>query len=822
MNVRFCHVVLLWAGLVLTVSVFAAPVTYDVILNGKTVEVETDDSVPFSLSVQKKVPADSDGDGILDPDDECPNDPENKCHEPVPVDTDGDGILDTDDECPNDPTNRCNEPDPTPADRDGDGIADAVDTCPDDPENKCNIAHPDDPEKQLEHMAAMDLVRRSEATVFLDGEWTSDKTNEDDIGYIDAGKTVTLSGPAVIKNLGVEGTLQLNAGTVLRVDTGIGHATAKLIIGSKENPITADNPVIVRWRDTGPLDPERDFYCLGRGFVWHGLVEINGVPVPRPKKGGSIDISKYPVRFESENWQDIDRRGHFMLMHKPGQYISGLLCYRMGRTDKEFPVTDPVLGDMETRNNPRGRYPWHFHLGGLEVPSFVYGSAVVDSPGWGLTVHGSNVRIEGYAASFIKGAGLVAETGIEAGWFKDFYISDITGSERRVEVEQGGREIPGLKDDWAVNGHGVWVQGGGNVLIKHGVIERCAADGLVVMGLGFESLLMPLKYVDPAFPNLRNSNMTYPWGGPFIRPGDIPVRIEDVDISECDLVYKKNYGRGLVIWSNCNPSWHNYERGLVKDVRLDKCFALSGYSNRTTYVNLTAIGDINNPIPSAAFGHTGRTFDIELINPIFTGWDIGYQAPTDGTNLVRLDPGVGRLQNIINIIVTNKINPDRPPGRTLDIQIPKECIFELPEGVDVTRPVNFNGPLPIVHGRYDVCLVPVHIWFDIRNTTQPNPWWPNLFDASKTFFVPDRITYNGRRLVYEEWCRDYKLPGMIPAEIRDKYPTSGELYDETGAALFQRVPVNGEPSVPLIHGRYYDDPVHVLDSPVVPSFDTAL
>lgn len=51
---------------------------------------------------------DSDGDGIPDSTDECPNDATNTCNDPI--DTDGDGIPDATDECPNDPTNTCNDP----------------------------------------------------------------------------------------------------------------------------------------------------------------------------------------------------------------------------------------------------------------------------------------------------------------------------------------------------------------------------------------------------------------------------------------------------------------------------------------------------------------------------------------------------------------------------------------------------------------------------------------------------------------------------------------------------------------------------------------
>ena len=89
-------------------------------------------------------PKDSDGDGIPDDQDKCPNAPEDKdgfqdadgCPDP---DNDGDGIPDVSDKCPMEPEDKdgfqdadgCPDPD-----NDGDGIADTADKCPNEPEDK--------------------------------------------------------------------------------------------------------------------------------------------------------------------------------------------------------------------------------------------------------------------------------------------------------------------------------------------------------------------------------------------------------------------------------------------------------------------------------------------------------------------------------------------------------------------------------------------------------------------------------------------------------------------------------------------------------------
>jgi hypothetical protein len=87
---------------------------------------------------------DSDGDGIPDSLDKCPNEPEDKdgfddqdgCPDP---DNDHDGIPDALDKCPIDPEDKdgFQDDDGCPdKDNDGDGIPDALDKCPNEPEDK--------------------------------------------------------------------------------------------------------------------------------------------------------------------------------------------------------------------------------------------------------------------------------------------------------------------------------------------------------------------------------------------------------------------------------------------------------------------------------------------------------------------------------------------------------------------------------------------------------------------------------------------------------------------------------------------------------------
>lgn len=79
---------------------------------------------------------DSDGDGISDKDDECPNLAGLIANRGCPgSDGDNDGIIDDQDECPNEPGSVTAKGCP---DRDGDGVPDKTDACPDKKGNKPN------------------------------------------------------------------------------------------------------------------------------------------------------------------------------------------------------------------------------------------------------------------------------------------------------------------------------------------------------------------------------------------------------------------------------------------------------------------------------------------------------------------------------------------------------------------------------------------------------------------------------------------------------------------------------------------------------------
>lgn len=87
----------------------------------------------IGMDEEKQPPKDSDGDGITDNRDKCPDQAANTPDGCPPKDTDGDGVTDDRDKCP---SQAANTPDGCPPkDTDGDGVTDDRDKCPDQPAN---------------------------------------------------------------------------------------------------------------------------------------------------------------------------------------------------------------------------------------------------------------------------------------------------------------------------------------------------------------------------------------------------------------------------------------------------------------------------------------------------------------------------------------------------------------------------------------------------------------------------------------------------------------------------------------------------------------
>ena len=129
--------------------------------------VDASDACPetFGLAEFQGCP-DTDGDGIADKDDACPDVKGPKELNGCP-DTDGDGIADKDDKCPDVKGPKENKGCPWP-DKDGDGILDKDDKCPDEPGTVANNGCPEMSEAVIKSLSdyAKTILFESGKTTF--------------------------------------------------------------------------------------------------------------------------------------------------------------------------------------------------------------------------------------------------------------------------------------------------------------------------------------------------------------------------------------------------------------------------------------------------------------------------------------------------------------------------------------------------------------------------------------------------------------------------------------------------------------------------------
>lgn len=85
-----------------------------------------------SAPMPEPVELDSDGDGVMDGSDQCPNTPSGAAVDAVgcPLDTDGDGVFDHRDQCAATPAGTAVDAVGCPLDSDSDGVLDNADQCP--------------------------------------------------------------------------------------------------------------------------------------------------------------------------------------------------------------------------------------------------------------------------------------------------------------------------------------------------------------------------------------------------------------------------------------------------------------------------------------------------------------------------------------------------------------------------------------------------------------------------------------------------------------------------------------------------------------------
>jgi hypothetical protein len=516
------------------------------------------------------------------------------------------------------------------------------------------------------------------------------------------------------------------------------------------------------------------------------------------------NVSRNAV-FESENVVDVAHRGHVMFMHSANVHVDSAGFYGLGRTDKRTLIDDPVLvpdtdhpgqmtTDVLTTNinpdhpelghrvlvpvvdahgkpvtdangvvqlqiartglNPRGRYAVHFHRTGTgSAAATITGSAVVDTPGWGIVNHSSNVDVSNNVVFNAVGAAYVTEAGDEIGSFDHNIAIHSQGSGDGIESRQ-------QVQDFGHQGDGFWLQGG-NVSVTNNVVSGQRHSGYVFFPVGLNQKGLGVATISGA--NLAS----YPWADPTkdYAVGDVPLKEFKGNVAFAS-------GDGFESWFSLLNAKHT-SRTVVEDF---KVFDTNGtgvfdpYTNDLTFKNVELTGNLANP-GGTAFNRNDVTRNIIYDHVHAEGWNIGINAPVNGKNQIL----GGTFNDLRNIYITTANSRDRVVA--IDDAGPGDAVVFRD---NLTKKVN---------GQF----VPREQW-DIYLQTNYNPMENDI----TRIFNPDIIrmglvTHNGAQVYYNEQAADFipfptvasggapAAAAFVPAELRDK--TNKQLFAQYGLAI---------------------------------------
>jgi hypothetical protein len=220
-------------------------------------------------------------------------------------------------------------------------------------------------------------------------------------------------------------------------------------------------------------------------------------------------------------------RGHLMFMHNLNVDLKYVEANNLGRTDKSIILDDWDFSDLDAKQNtgqpvpnggknPRGRYSFHFHRGGLDEsvfpakpitplpnPAIVEGCVVNTDPGWGYVNHSARVNFIRNVSYNVVGGAFNTEAGNETGAFiENIAIRTINPQNPILKAPRprnsylnGGptqalSDIREHRQDFAWQGDGFWLHGTG-VTVKGNIVAGCTGhayvywtDGLIEKGMG--------------------------------------------------------------------------------------------------------------------------------------------------------------------------------------------------------------------------------------------------------------------------------------------------------------------------------------------------
>ncbi len=527
-----------------------------------------------------------------------------------------------------------------------------------------------------------------------------------------------------------------------------------------------------------------------------------GLKYDHPVMSGYVADVTRNATFESQNVTDIGQRGHVMFMHNDDVHVDAAGFYGLGRTDKSIPINDPVLSPdpdhpgqftldkidpttgkrvmtpmldsngqpvvvngvtqmqpVRTGLNPRGRYAVHFHRTGIDEgddPATIADSAVVDTPGWGIVNHSSNVNVDGNVVFNAVGAAYATEAGDEIGRFDGNIAIHSQGS---GGVSDGRSNV----QDFGHEGNGFWLQGG-NVSVTNNIVAGQRSAGFVFYPVGLNQAGLGVTTIPVE--DLVNPAWALP-GQTTINVGQVPLRKFKGNIA-----FASYEGLAIRYTMQGVTGEHADQRNLIEDFTTfdDSAYGISTfYTSRLVLKNVNVIGNEDNP-----HGYGILTSNVTS-NIIFdhvhaVGWDVGIDAPTKGVNEI--------IGGYFNDITGIQIQSENADGRTIKITGNTDAAGNL----DPSQP-QFGTLSAAALGTRKQLGISLNSGSNVAGSDITS-----LFNQSQ--LRPGTVTVDGQQLYDGKQASSYKpfdsstpggVPSYVPAELVDL--TNQQLFDNYGLAI---------------------------------------
>jgi hypothetical protein len=452
--------------------------------------------------------------------------------------------------------------------------------------------------------------------------------------------------------------------------------------------------------------------------------------------------------------------------------------------------------------NPRGRYAVHLHRTGTDPGSTqasIFDSAVVDSPGWGIVNHSSNVDVEQNVVYNALGAAYVTEAGDELGQF----VGNIA-----IHGQGAGGGIEDRKEigDFGQLGDGFWLQGG-NVTLTNNIATGMRHSGYVFFPVGLDQKGLGVTQIafntlDPkvqAAMLIANIDLqaklnataaataaaaaAIPPGTPpppvMVADGDVPLRGFTGNVAAAD-------GDGFESWFSLlnfsdatlgkiasaaaslpTPAPIPQLQSVVSNFSVWNSGGglFDPYTNSLKFQNVKVLGNLKS-LYGTAFNRNDVTRNISYVDLDVRGWTTAINMPVNGAyNLVQ----GGTYDNAKDLLITTANS-----NRVVNINDSATDPLVFPDTIgSQVLPAGVVNPLTKLGQtlQYHIYLQPNYNPMDGDLT--------RLF--SKDVIQIGTVTYNNLQLYYVQQAADFapfapgdtSVPDFIPIELREQLDASG-------------------------------------------------